>query len=162
MSRRKVWFAAMLAVAGMICCSAANAWPLPRLFRKPVEVNWQTDLKAAQRTSRSTGKPMLIMFTATWCGPCQKLKKEVLSDAEVASRLNDDFVPVLLDIDREKRAAEVLEVENIPQIVVLSSEADEVGRTVGSVKKSDLIKEMNKSLAAAKELEPTSQVVRRR
>ena len=94
-------------------------------------VHWQTDLKAAHEASVESDKPMVIVFGAEWCGYCRKLESETLSDRALAGSLNTRFIPVHLDFDEHRKVAEVLEVKSIPHVVVLSPEADLLGRVVG-------------------------------
>lgn len=158
MHRRQVSVVVLIVIAVVSLALTTNA-ALPRLLRRAPEISWQTDLKAAHRASRSTGKPMMIVFTATWCGPCQKMKKDVYADAEVAKAINDQFVPVMLDIDRNPQIAEALEVEKIPQTVILNSKADLLGRMVGVQKKTVFQTQLGQSIELAKNLESTSAVV---
>lgn len=99
--------------------------------RKKTGIRWQSDLAAAHAAATKADKPLLILFTATWCGPCHEFKRTTLSDREMVAYIHDTFVPVLLDFDRNRRVAEVLEVERIPCTVLLSPEADLLGRLVG-------------------------------
>ena len=96
----------------------------------PAAVTWQADLNAAFAESKRTGKPVLIVFGASWCHYCHKQDDETLTDAGVKAQLAR-FVPVRLDYDAHEKAAEILEVKTLPQAVILSPTADLLGRAAG-------------------------------
>jgi thiol-disulfide isomerase/thioredoxin len=95
-------------------------------------ITWQHDLKAAQKQSIRTGRPMLIVFGASWCTHCGRFEKNTLNNSTMAGYINREFVPVHLDFDKEQQTAEVLEVEALPCTVILSPEADLLGKVVGA------------------------------
>jgi thiol-disulfide isomerase/thioredoxin len=97
----------------------------------PGGIQWQTDLHAAHRLSRQTNRPMLFVFGADWCTWCKKLEKTTLTDRELVTYINANFVPIHIDADRDPRVAEILEAEAFPCAVVLSPNADLLGRING-------------------------------
>ena len=94
-------------------------------------VKWGNDLKEAAAESQKTGKPILITFTASWCHYCHKLLGETFADPQVISRVNEYFVPVVLDADENERAVELLGIEAFPSTVVISPELNVLGRITG-------------------------------
>lgn len=68
----------------------------------------------------------VIMFSASWCGPCQRTKpafnslKESVSDVECQ----------LIDVDEQAHLAEQFNVRAVPTFVLLKDEA-EVARMSG-------------------------------
>ena len=97
----------------------------------PGGIKWQTNLHSAHRLSRETGRPMLFVFGADWCVWCKKLEKSTLSDKELVAYINANFVPIHIDADRDPRVVEILEAEALPCAVVLSPNADLLGRING-------------------------------
>lgn len=65
---------------------------------KEIMTGWVDGMPAGQQLAQEADKPMVVMFTAGWCGPCQSLKKNVLTKAEVHEQLQADFVPVQIDL----------------------------------------------------------------
>lgn len=95
------------------------------------ELKWGNDLKKAAAESQKTGKPILITFTASWCHYCHKLLDETFTDQQVIARVNEYFVPVVLDADENERAVQLLEIEAFPSTVVISPELNILGRITG-------------------------------
>lgn len=117
-------------VAAMVGLSTAHAAP-PAASGKTDGVKWESDLLAAHRKASAENKPLLLVFGAEWCGYCKKLEKESINTPEMAKFINREFVPVHLDADKEKRVTEILEIRGLPCTVVLSPNADLLGRIDG-------------------------------
>jgi len=60
-----------------------------------------------------------------------------LGNPTMAEFINKEFIPVHLDFDKEQEAAQVLEVEALPCTVILSPDADLLGRVVGAKQPKD-------------------------
>jgi thioredoxin-like negative regulator of GroEL len=100
--------------------------------KKP-SIRWQTDLKIAHEVALELNRPMLVVFDADWCSYCRKMERTTLSEPKLISQINNDFVPVHLNLDDHARIAEILEVKRIPCTVALSPRADLLGRLTGYV-----------------------------
>ncbi len=59
-------------------------------------------------------KPVIVVFSATWCQPCQLLKPVV---NEVAKKLGDNYLFVKMDFDENRDIATRYSVKVLPTIL---------------------------------------------
>jgi thioredoxin 1 len=79
--------------------------------------------------------PVLVDFTATWCGPC-KMMSPILD--EVAGELGESVKIIKVDVDRNPQAAQHYQVQGVPTLI-LFKEGKTVWRQSGVVPKGQLI-----------------------
>jgi thiol-disulfide isomerase/thioredoxin len=115
------------------CDSRGDSWPAVGKVAQPATpgVAWFHDLYEAHRVSAATGRPMLIVFGAEWCHYCRQLDSTTLKNPELVTYISTNFVPVHLDADKDVRIAQILKAKPIPCTVVLSPDADLMGRSFG-------------------------------
>jgi thioredoxin-related protein len=99
----------------------------------PAEIEWQDDLDAAYLLSRATRRPMLLVFEADWCEHCSHLHATTLAHPQLVSYVGQRFVPVRLKVADERRAAEIFGIKSVPTSIVLSPQADLLGRAIGQI-----------------------------
>jgi thiol:disulfide interchange protein len=102
-------------------------------------VRW-IPLQVAAERARDSGKPILVYFTAEWCGPCHVLEAEVFADEIVARDLNDRFLAVKVTDRMQEDGRNVPEVaaleqrysvRGFPTIVFIDANGSELGRMEG-------------------------------
>jgi thiol:disulfide interchange protein len=100
--------------------------------RSHEKVPWRTDYAAALQESRATGKPMLLDFTAEWCGPCQDMRRTTWSDPAVAKALQG-YVPVQVDLDTHAELAAQFGVAAIPHLTIVGADGSVVSAEEGEL-----------------------------
>lgn len=63
----------------------------------------------------SGNKPVLVDFTATWCGPC-KMMKPVLD--ELHQKMGDEIRIIKVDIDQSPQASAFYNVNSVPTLIL--------------------------------------------
>ena len=73
-------------------------------------------------------KPAIVDFTATWCGPCQRIAP-ILD--ELAAEYDGKIVIYKVDIDKNRQLAKEFNVSSIPAVLYIPLNGEPV-MTVGS------------------------------
>lgn len=95
-------------------------------------ISWQANVDAARRLSVQTNRPMLIHFWAEWCRPCQRMQKQVFSRPEVAQAIEQQFVPVKINVDHLPFTANQYGVSALPTDVVVAPDGKVLAKFVGA------------------------------
>jgi len=89
------------------------------------------------------GEPVLVDFTAAWCGPCRML-------APIIQKLNDEWDGAVkvghLDIDENVNTAMAYEVLSIPTVILFKG-GRPVERVMGFNARERLLKRLQPHLA---------------
>ena len=95
-------------------------------------VTWEKDIESALERARQENKPVLINFYADWCVWCKRLESTTLRDAKVASMLQNQVVPISLNVEGDGlELSGRYSVDGLPTILVLDADGREIGRIPG-------------------------------
>jgi len=147
-----LWLIVVFALAVIMRILSHHAATAPRSHESLV--TWVPLAASTQRAS-AQNKPIFYEFSADWCGPCQRMEKEVFNDAELAARINQRLVPVHV-IDRQQedgRNAPEIEslqerynVHAFPTIVIADASGRQLARMEGFGGRDQFEEEMKKFL----------------
>lgn len=134
-----------IALAVLTACSVALASDFPK-----GSPNFESKLSDALSKAQSEGKPVVAVFSAVWCPPCQMMKKDVYPSREV-KKYHDKFVWAYIDTDEESNAADAKKfgVEGIPHIQFLDKDGKPIDKQVGASAPEDFAKTLKDVLKTA-------------
>ena len=87
-------------------------------------IAWRNDFHSALAEAEASDKPLLLVFSASWCPPCIVMKHEVWPDAEVSLAVNNGFVPLHIDVDDSGDAAIAARygIRGIPAVLIVDAQ----------------------------------------
>src|SRR5262245_33102709 len=96
-----------------------------------------TDANFETEVSHS-GKPVLIDFSATWCGPCRALSP-VLD--EIAAENPERFKIAKIDVDESPSLAASFRVQSVPTLLFVKN-GKLRDQQIGAISKHEIVKRL--------------------
>lgn len=119
------------------------------------DVRWRPDYNAARRESAATGKPLLLDFGSEGCTWCRKMDATTFRDRAVVDYVNEKFIPVKIDGERDQRLAESVGVQAFPTLAVVSADGKIQARQEGYTEAAKLMNILRQTSAPMPVKEPT-------
>lgn len=83
-------------------------------------------LTEARKHCQENNLPLLVVYTADWCGPCKLFKREFIADPKL---ILNQYCVLFVNIDTDKDSVEILKQEsayniqgNIPEFTIYNLE----------------------------------------
>ncbi len=106
---------------------SADGPPAARPALYDTAADGKDQIAAALKTAQAENKRVILKFGANWCGWCHKLSGLLKTNAELAQLVKDNYVLVLIDVDKQHNADTVKKYDNptkhgLPVLVVLDTD----------------------------------------
>lgn len=111
------------------------------------EVRWETNPEAALQRASATGQPVLMKFTADWCGHCKRMERTTFADPEMVEAVHQNFIPVLIDTTKHGELAKQLKITGLPALLIVAPDLTIVDRIRGYQSKDELLPRLSTVLA---------------
>ncbi len=102
-------------------------------------LNVTTDVDGAFNASQSENKTLAIIFDQDSCVYCDMLKDNVLSNSDVQKELNENFIVLLVDINKNPDIAQKYDVFGTPTIQFLDSNGNNVIKIEGYLESDEFL-----------------------
>lgn len=122
------------------------------------DIEWQYDIKSGISKAEADNKLVLLHFSASWCRPCQALDKFVFPNLEVARSVNENVVPVHIDVDKNKALVTEYGVTAVPFDVIITPGGRVIAKQKSPLDSNGYRRMMAGLSTPVKELEDQSKV----
>jgi thioredoxin len=87
----------------------------------------------AVQLAKKEGKPIFLDISASWCGPCKKLKANTFPNKEVGVFYNQNFVNVAVDGEKGEgiKLANKYRIKGYPSLIFIDSNGQLIAHTSG-------------------------------
>ncbi|MEI8063836.1 MAG: cytochrome c biogenesis protein CcdA [Verrucomicrobiota bacterium] len=136
------WLVWVKRIFGIVLLGAA-VWVTKPAWPKHTADGWLPFSEAALQQAALARQPVVLDFSADWCGPCQKMERTTFRDARVLAKARE-FVFLKVDLtNRELPAslAKKIKIIGVPTLVFLDSTGLEHAelRQVGYITADELL-----------------------
>ncbi|MDA1018132.1 MAG: thioredoxin family protein [Planctomycetota bacterium] len=83
------------------------------------EVGWHSDFNEAERLAKQLNRPLLIHFSAEWCGPCRRMERTVLNSTAVLTQIASSTVAVKVDSDKRRDLVQRYGIRSLPTDIIV-------------------------------------------
>lgn len=105
------------------------------------EIHWMKYDEGLLR-AKSEHKKIFLNFHAEWCGYCTKMNKETFTNQKLIAYMNQNFVPIKVDSDREASLAERYRVQGLPTSWFLTDKGEQIASQPGFIAADNLLNMM--------------------
>lgn len=102
------------------------------------DISWSKSYDAALLTATSENKNVMVVLAKENCQACEYMEEIVFKDSNIESNIQENFIPVLIDVKKEK-VPSTLKYFGTPTFYFLTPSGKQIYRHDGAEKKEDFL-----------------------
>jgi YHS domain-containing protein len=132
---------------GGILCGVVCVWACAIGYAQPAApaakpAGWRHDFEQAQAEAKRLKRPLVVHFSADWCGPCRRMERDVFRTPEFLRQLDGRFVAVKVDADQRPDLVEQFGVRGLPTDLFIDPDGRVLAQSTGYVGRGDYLSQM--------------------
>jgi thioredoxin-like negative regulator of GroEL len=112
------------------------------------EVQWRYEYNSARKEAEAKGLPLVLDFGTDNCFYCRKLDESTFRDPTVVQVMNEKFIPLKINADRDPNLAQMLQVQLYPTLVLAAPDGKILGRMEGYQDATRFYENLQRALAS--------------
>ena len=96
------------------------------------KIDWHS-YKDGMARGKFEKKQVLIHFYADWCSYCKVMEEKTFQDPNIIASINDNFIPVKVDYDRETETSALYQVRGLPDTWFVAEDGMVIGNRPGYI-----------------------------
>lgn len=107
------------------------------------KISFYTDYDKGLDAALKSGRPVMLVFSASWCGACKQMVKNVFSHDDVANA-STQLVNIYIDVDKAKRQlVNEYEVRYVPSVFFLDYSGETIIQVADRRSPNDFIENID-------------------
>jgi tetratricopeptide (TPR) repeat protein len=86
------------------------------------KIEWRADYDTARKEATEKNKPLLIDFGTEDCLHCRRMHQTTFRDPAIIRIINESFVPLKVDANREPKLAQALRIQAYPTMILAGND----------------------------------------
>ena len=112
-------------------------------------IKWHS-FKEGMVLGNSTSKKIFLNFHADWCRYCHVMDKKTFRNRAVVNYLNENFISIQVDFDKEKKISTLFRVKGLPDNWFFSQDGEILGHRPGYIPPNVFLKILKSFIAEDK------------
>ena len=108
------------------------------------EINFNNSLTKSLRFALKEDKYIFTYIYTDWSVPCRQMEETTFTDSLLIRELNQDFINLAVNINRNSKFSKEFEVHVFPTIMIIDRFGDAIIRDVGLKTPEEIIRHLNK------------------
>jgi thioredoxin-related protein len=111
------------------------------------DIRWRHDYSGARKEAQERDLPLLLDFGTETCHWCKRLDATTFRHETIVSVINQRFIPLKVDAEKQSTLAEALHIRSYPTLVLAGSDGKIIGTLEGYLDASRLHEQLQRVLA---------------